>query len=90
MIILDITARLISLFLTVSSYGMALRMMLPLFVNPEDSRLYMFTCLISEPIVAPVRTVLFMFGLDDSLPIDVALPTAYILLFIIQLFLPAL
>ena len=90
MIILDIIARLISLFLTISSYGMALRMMLPLFVDPEDSKLYMFTCLLSEPIVAPVRTVLYLFGLDDSMPIDVALPTAYILIFIIQLFLPAL
>ena len=90
MVILDIFARVVSLFLTVSSYGMALRMILPIFVDPEDSRVYAFTCLVSEPIVAPVRTVLFAFGVDDSLPIDLALPAAYLLVFIIQLLLPAL
>lgn len=90
MIILDITARLVSLFLTVSSYAMALRMILPLFVEPENSRFYMLTCFLSEPIVAPVRTLLFAIGIDESMPIDLALPTAYIFVFIIQLFLPAL
>lgn len=90
MAILDIIARLVLLTITVMSYAMALRMILPLFVAPEESRLYAFTCLLSEPIVAPVRTVLYIFGIDDSAPMDFALPTAYILLFIIQLFLPEL
>ena len=90
MLILDIFARVISLALTVSSYAMALRMILPLFVNPEDSKVYFFTCLLSEPIVAPVRAVMSVFGFDEGMPIDLALPTAYFLLFIIQLFLPTL
>ena len=90
MLILDIFARVISLALTVSSYAMALRMILPLFVNPEDSKVYFFTCLLSEPVVAPVRAVMSVFGFDEGMPIDLALPTAYFLLFIIQLFLPAL
>ena len=47
MLILDIFARVISLALTVTSYAMALRMILPLFVNPEDSKVYFFTCLLS-------------------------------------------
>ena len=81
---------MISLALTVSSYAMALRMILPLFVNPEDSKVYFFTCLLSEPIVAPVRAVMSVFGFDEGMPIDLALPTAYFLLFIIQLFLPTL
>ena len=90
MLILDIFARVISLALTVTSYAMALRMILPLFVNPEDSKVYFFTCLLSEPVVAPVRAVMSAFGFDEGMPIDLALPTAYFLLFIIQLFLPAL
>ena len=69
---------------------MAIRMILPFFTNPEDSRLYMFTFFLSEPVVAPVRAVMSAFGFDDSLPIDVALPTAYLLLFVVQLFLPAI
>ena len=81
---------MISLALTVTSYAMALRMILPLFVNPEDSKVYFFTCLLSEPVVAPVRAVMSVFGFDEGMPIDLALPTAYFLLFIIQLFLPAL
>lgn len=90
MLILDIFARVISLALTVTSYAMALRMILPLFVNPEDSKVYFFTCLLSEPVVAPVRAVMSVFGFDEGMPIDLALPTAYFLLFIIQLFLPTL
>ena len=83
-------ARLVSLFITVSSLSMAARMILPLFVEPESSKLYFFSCILSEPIVAPVRAVFDMIGLDDSMPIDLALPSAYILLFIIRLFLPEL
>lgn len=88
MAILDIIAHLVSLTITVMSYAMAIRMILPLFITPEESRLYAFTCLLSEPIVAPVRTILYIFGIGDSLPMDFALPTAYILLFIIKLLLP--
>lgn len=90
MIILDLFARLVSLFITVSSLSMALRMILPFFVEPEESKIYYFTCLLSEPIVAPVRSILFALGVDESIPIDIALPTAYLLLFVIKLFLPPL
>ena len=90
MVILEIIAKFVSLFLSVSSFGMAARMILPLFVEPEESKLYIFSCVLSEPIVAPVRSVLYAFGIDDSLPFDVALPAAYLILFVIQLFLPAI
>lgn len=90
MLILDIIARVVSLALTVTSYAMALRMILPLFVEPENSKIYIFTCILSEPVVAPVRAVMSAFGFDNSMPFDLALPTAYFLLFIIQLFLPTI
>ena len=86
--ILDIISRTVMLMLTVSSYAMALRMMLPLFVEPEGSKIYAFTCILSEPIVAPIRALLSMLGLDGALPIDLSLPTAYILIFVIQSLLP--
>ena len=90
MFFLDLIARLVTLGLTVTSYAMALRMILPLFTEPEGSKLYVFTCLLSEPVVAPVRAALTMFGVNDNSPLDLSLPTAYILIFIIQLFLPAI
>lgn len=90
MVILNLFAKVVALMLTVTSYAMALRMILPLFVEPESSRIYTFTCFLSEPVVAPVRAVLSIFGFDDAMPIDVALPTAYLLIFVIQLFLPAI
>ena len=90
MVIFEIIAQLVSLMLTVTSYAMALRMILPLFLDPQESRIYMFTCFLSEPVVAPVRAALSMFGYDDSMPIDIALPTTYLLIFLIQLFLPAI
>lgn len=90
MIILDLIARVVSLTLTLTSYAMALRMILPLFVEPENSKIYVFTCLLSEPVVAPVRAIMSVFGFDEGMPIDLSLPTAYFLIFIIQLFLPSL
>ena len=90
MLFFDIFARSVSLMLTVSSYAMALRMILPLFADPEQSKLYALTCILSEPVVAPVRVILSAFGIGENTPTDIALPTAYILLFVIRLLLPAI
>ncbi len=90
MLILDIIARVVSLMLTVTSYALALRMIMPLFVEPENSKFYLFTCLVSEPVVAPVRAIMSAFGVGDGVPIDLSIPTAYFLLFIIEMFLPVL
>ena len=88
--ILHIFATTVELMLSVTMLAMAARMILPLFVEPESSRIYVFSALISEPLVAPVRFLLSVFGVGDNMPIDIALPTAYFLLMIIRMFMPAL
>ena len=69
---------------------MMARALLPFFINPEDSRLYFFVTAITEPFVIPVRHLLYKFNIAQDSPIDISFMLAYILLFIIQLFLPAI
>ena len=86
--VLEIFATTIQLLLLVASYAMAARMILPLFLEPDGSVIYAFTCILSEPIVAPVRYVLARFGVGEDSPMDFSLPIAYLLIFFVRLFLP--
>lgn len=90
LVVLNIFASFVQLAISVTMFAMVARMLLPLFVNPEESRLYLFAALISEPVVAPVRALLYAFGVGDRSPLDFSVPTAYLVLMIIQWFLPAI
>ena len=63
-----------------------LRSILSLFVS-EDSAFYAFCCVLSEPIVAPVRRLLDRTALAEALPIDLSGMVAYLLIILLQSFL---
>lgn len=89
-IILDIFARCISLLLHAVSLAMLLRIFLPFFTDPEESSLYMFLSVITEPFIAPVRFFMVKFNLLQDSPIDWSFTITYLLIGIIQAFLPVL
>ena len=88
--ILYIFAKIISITLVVITYAMLARMLLPLVVSPDESRIYRFSVGLSEPFVAPVRFLMERFNLLGGTPVDFSLPVAYILLFVIRLMLPVI
>ena len=89
-VFLDIFASTVQLMLTVISYSMLGRALMPLFIDVEDSRFYLMLCVITEPLIIPVRAVMAHFNVGQDSPIDLAFSLTYIILTMIQLFLPAI
>ena len=86
--ILFIFAKCISILLSVVSFCMLVRMLLSFFPSLQDSRVGIFTAVVTEPFIIPVRTVLFRLGIGQDSPIDWAFSLTYILIYVLQLFLP--
>ena len=87
-LILDIFARCVSLLLDAVSLAMLLRFILQFFIDPEESPLYTFLSVITEPFIAPVRFLLAKFNLLQDTPVDWSFTITYILIWLIQSFLP--
>ncbi|MBP5231160.1 MAG: YggT family protein [Clostridia bacterium] len=46
----------------------------------EESRIYLFCCAVTEPVVAPVRALLFKIPAMENSPIDFSFMATYLLL----------
>jgi len=86
--VLLILGRSVSIWLTAVSYAMIARMLLTLFVNPEESKVYRIAYAISEPAIVPVRAVMAKMDVGQNSPIDIPFTVTYFLIIIIRLFLP--
>ena len=87
-VILDIFARIIIILLEAVSFAMLIRMLLPLFGGSEESRLSLFLACITEPFIIPVRFFMVKFNILQDSPIDWSFTVTYILIALVQLFLP--
>ena len=67
---------------------MLARMILSFFPALQESRVAAFVTVATEPFIIPVRTLLHRLGIGQDSPIDWAFSLTYILLYIVQLFLP--
>ena len=67
---------------------MLVRMILSFFPAFAESRVAVFVTLVTEPFIIPVRTLMYRFGIGQDSPIDWAFSLTYILIYIVQLFLP--
>lgn len=90
MTLLYLIAKVAELLLSAVSLAMLLRMLLPLFTDPEESRLYYFVFCLTEPVVIPVRLLLARKNWLQDSPIDWAFSLAYMLLLLLQNLLPTL
>lgn len=88
--ILFIIAKTAAIMLDVIAYAMMARMLLPFFLNPEESRIYQFVYCISEPFVVPVRYFLVKFNLLQNSIIDWSFTVSYLILVLLRYFLPAI
>lgn len=86
--ILFIFAKCISILLSAVSFCMLARMVLSFFPAWQESRVAIFTAMVTEPFVIPVRTLLYRLGIGQDSPIDWAFSLTCILIYIVQMFLP--
>ena len=85
-----ILAKTAELFVSAVVLAMAVRMIMPFFLDIEDSRVYLFTCLITEPIIAPVRFIMIKLNIGQDSPIDWSFFVTYMLLWLIRTVLPVI
>lgn len=85
-----IIAKTVAIALEVVSFAMIVRMILPFFVDPMESRIYLVSSYITEPFIAPVRALLVMLNIGQDSPIDWAFSITYILIWLLSGLLPAI
>lgn len=85
-----IIAKTVSLTLDIVSFGMIARMLLPFFVDPEESRVYAISCYLTEPFIAPVRAIMVRLNIGQDSPVDWAFSVTYLIIFLLGTFLPAI
>lgn len=88
-----ITAKVISIFLSAVSFAMLVRVILQLVsmltsFNAEENKFYTFCFAITEIFVTPIRYLCERFNLFTNTPIDAPFFIAYLLISILQSFLP--
>ena len=88
--LINLLCRTIRLLLSVEEWALLLRMLLPFFMDEEESTLCLFLAAITEPFIVPVRELLVLLNVGQDSPVDWAFSLTYILIWCAQLFLPAL
>jgi hypothetical protein len=88
-----ITAKVISIFLSAVYFAMLVRVILQLVsmltsFNAEGNKFYIFCFAITEIFVTPIRYLCERFNLFTNTPIDAPFFIAYLLISILQSFLP--
>ena len=84
---LYLIAKVIDILLGVIYFAMFLRVILSIFVGPEN-RLHLLCVLITEPFVVPFRLLLAKLKIAQDIPIDISFMVAYLALFLVRLLLP--
>ena len=85
-----ILAKTVAVAIELAMLAMMIRMLMPLFFNVDDSVIYSLCCCVSEPFIVPVRFVMSKLGIGQNTPFDWAFFVTYLLLFVLQLLLPAI
>lgn len=86
---LIVLARTVSLLLSILSYAMLARAILSFFPSMDDSPVSAILATVTEPFIIPIRALLYHFNIGQGSPIDLSFSLTYLLIVIVQLFLPA-
>ena len=81
-------AKTVSVLFSVVSFAMLIRVVIPWFFDPLESRVYAIVCLVTEPFIIPVRAILEKLDIGQNSPIDWSFMITYLLFSIIQMILP--
>ena len=87
---IQVLATVVAITLDVCSFAFLIRALMPIFTDVGDSKIYLFVCLITEPLIIPVRFLLVKFNLLQNSPIDWSFMLTYLLISVIRMFLPVI
>ena len=85
-----IFAKTVQIIISVVSFSMLIRAIMPFFFDVEGNRFYALACVISEPFIAPVRFVMVKLNIGQNSPIDWSFFATYLILWLLQSMLPAI
>ena len=83
-------AKFVQVIREVVSIAMIVRMLVPIFTGSEDNKLCMLAAVISEPFIAPVRALMVKFNIGQGTPFDWSFFATYLIIWLLQMFLPAI
>lgn len=81
-------ARVAQILLELISLAMMVRVLLPIFFDPEDNKIYAMTVMLSEPLTIPVRSVLVKLNIGQNSIIDWGFFATYIIISLLRAALP--
>ena len=85
-----ILAKTVAVAIELAMMAMIIRMIMPLFFNVDGNVIYALCCCVSEPFIVPVRFVMSKLDIGQNTPFDWPFFVTYLLLFVLQLLLPAI
>lgn len=85
-----ILAKTVAVALDVVSFAMIVRMLVPFFTDPGESRIYAISYFVTEPFIIPVRAVMVRLNIGQDSPIDWAFSITYIILWLLSSLLPTI
>ena len=85
-----ILAKTISVLLGVVSLAMLLRMLIPWFTDPMESKFFAIVCYLTEPFIIPVRAIMVKYNIGQDSPIDWAFSITYLIIILLRNLLPAI
>ena len=88
--VLFILAKTVAILLELAYFGMLVRMIIPIFKDPEGSVLYAVAFFITEPIILPVRFLLYKLNIGQNSPFDLSFFASSLLLCILIMMLPVI
>lgn len=88
--LLYVLAKTVSIYLSLVSITMLVRVVLQLFTDPEGSIIFAICYYISEPFIVPFRFVLAKLNIGQSSPLDMGFLSASIGLVLLSAILPVI
>lgn len=88
--VIYVIAAIVAIVLDVCSFAFLLRAIMPIFIDVESSKFYLFVCLITEPFIVPVRFILAKLNLFQGTPFDWSFTISYLVITFIRFSLPIL
>lgn len=90
MLIFYVLAKVVEISLSVITAAMIVRMILSWFVNPAESKVYLFCSTISEPFILPFRYIFNKLNIAQNIPLDLPFMAAYLVMLFLRMLLPVL
>ena len=90
MSVIIIIAKTVSLLLSVITTAMFLRAICSFIPALAESRFFALLLMITEPVIMPVRYLMYKFNIGQKLPIDLSFTITYFLLIFLEMLLPVI